>query len=43
MAFSDICMLIPTWIARSLGLTGKRNPQDVSEEICHRILEFLDR
>jgi pimeloyl-ACP methyl ester carboxylesterase len=41
MAFSDICMLIPTWIARSLGLTGKRNPHHVSEEICQRVLDFL--
>ena len=42
MAFSDICLLIPTWIARSLGLTGKRNPHHVSEEICQRVLDFID-
>jgi pimeloyl-ACP methyl ester carboxylesterase len=39
--FSDSCMKIPLWMARSFGLTGSRNPHDTAEEIASRTLDFL--
>jgi len=42
-AFSDICLLVPTWIARNIGLTGSGNPHHTSAEINCRILDFLSK
>ena len=40
--FSDMCMLTPTWLARAVEVTGKRNPIETAEEIVVRTLAFLD-
>jgi hypothetical protein len=39
--FSDICMLTPLWLARAVGVTGKRSPLDTAEEIALRTKTFL--
>jgi hypothetical protein len=39
--FSDTSMLTPLWLARSVGVTGKRNPLDTAEEIKHRTVDFI--
>lgn len=39
--FSDTSMLTPLWLARSVAVTGKRNPRDTAEEIKHRTVDFL--
>ena len=39
--FSDSCMKTPLWLARAIGMTGKRNPHETSEEIGARTLDFL--
>lgn len=41
--FSDSCMMTPVWLARAVGLTGKRNPIETSEEISQRTLKFLEQ
>lgn len=39
--FSDTSMMTPLWLARSVGVTGKRNPRDTAEEILNRTVDFL--
>lgn len=39
--FSDTCILTPLWLARSVGLTGKRHPRDTAEEINRKTVEFM--
>ncbi|KAL3908998.1 MAG: hypothetical protein SGILL_008266 [Bacillariaceae sp.] len=40
-AFSDVCMITPTWIARQVGLTGPRNPHDAARVIHEETIGFL--
>jgi pimeloyl-ACP methyl ester carboxylesterase len=40
--FSDTCMLTPLWLAREVGVTGKRNPHSTAKEIEERTRAFLD-
>jgi|AntRauTorckE5430_2_1112549.scaffolds.fasta_scaffold10461_2 hypothetical protein len=39
--FSDSCMKLPLWLARAVGVTGKRNPHDTSSEIFDRTFAFI--
>mmetsp|Transcript_11077 Transcript_11077/g.24691 ORF Transcript_11077/g.24691 Transcript_11077/m.24691 type:complete len:560 (-) Transcript_11077:59-1738(-) len=39
--FSDTCMLTPTWLGRSVGATGSRNPLETAREIHERTVAFL--
>eukprot|EP00980_Cylindrotheca_fusiformis_P009930 scaffold2195_cov132-Cylindrotheca_fusiformis.AAC.14 len=39
--FSDISMLIPTWLARKTGMTGSRRPLDTAWDIRVATLDFL--
>jgi hypothetical protein len=39
--FSDTSLLTPLWLARSVGVTGKRNPRDTAEEIKERTVDFI--
>jgi pimeloyl-ACP methyl ester carboxylesterase len=41
--FSDTCMLTPLWLARAVGLTGKRNPIDTATEIASITRNFLEK
>lgn len=41
--FSDSCLMTPIWLARQVGLTGKRNPLETAEEISNRTLNFLEQ
>lgn len=41
--FSDTAMLTPLWLARSVGLTGKRNPIDTARDVAQRTLDFLNQ
>ena len=41
--FSDSCLMTPVWLARRVGLTGKRNPLETAEEISNRTLAFLEQ
>jgi pimeloyl-ACP methyl ester carboxylesterase len=41
--FSDTCMLTPLWLARAVGLTGKRNPVDTATEIASITRTFLEK
>lgn len=40
--FSDTCLLTPLWLARSVGVTGQRNPRDTAEEIKYRTVDFIN-
>lgn len=40
--FSDTCMLTPLWLARSTGITGKRNPVETAKEIHEITKTFLE-
>lgn len=40
--FSDTCMLTPIWLARSVGLTGPRNPHDTAKEINEKTRSFIE-
>jgi len=40
--FSDINMLLPTWMSRAIGLAGSRNPVDSAQEIGARTLAFIN-
>lgn len=39
--FSDTSMLMPTWLARAVGVTGSRNPIDTAREVAERTRAFL--
>jgi hypothetical protein len=34
-------MKLPLWLARAVGVTGKRNPHDTSSEIFDRTFAFI--
>jgi len=40
--FSDVPMMLPLWLTRAVGITGKRNPIETADEIAHRTLEFYN-
>lgn len=39
--FSDLCMITPTWLARSVGMTGTKSPLETAKDIHTRTLNFL--
>lgn len=41
--FSDTSMIVPVWLGRGTGLTGKRNPIDTAVEIEGLTRAFLNR
>jgi len=43
MEYSDTSMLTPTWLARGVGATGKRNPCHTAKEIEELTRNYLQR
>jgi len=39
--FSDMCMLTPLWLARAVGVTGRRNPFETAKDVRDKTLAFL--
>lgn len=39
--FSDTCLLTPLWLARSVGVTGTRDPRETAEEIKESTVAFI--
>jgi len=40
--FADTCMMTPTWLARAIGLTGKRSPHETAQEMAGHTIHFLE-